>query len=934
MPTLIVLSDPMSGDRTSHVMHDGESLGAELMRLLPGGLTGAWRIFRETVAEADEIPAVAIPATRVQPGEVYLIVREMTGPALPFVIKVFVAIVLSYMSRAFMPGVRKPGSNTDDAISPNNALAGQTNQLRIGGRVPDILGRVRAYPDLLCATVETYNESQQTIGQMFVLGRGSYSVTDAKLGETPLTSIPTADLDVYVPGDTVPQFFAVKSSPEVGGVSLLGEDTQNVPPTPDVDFFGSTKTMQTLTPLAVSVGRPITVSGTFFNNAVFWIAGVPSLSQTTPPFTYTLIGPVVDELGSNPLVAIASEVANFVRSSWIGRAAQGFHNDEHIAQFQEVNDPTPWFKSGILLELKLTTGVTYRGRVTDVSVGHVGRTHSLYSFKMNDLNGVPQKFASAHGKMTYHAFNPTPATTDPTPPGGTLPNAPTNWYAVPMSNPDEIWLDIAFPQGLAWYHSGARRVLHAEVRAEFRRAGATVPQASVTWDFYYGTAIPIRFTKRVAISSLTSAGLPEGTATIEVRLIRVTEYAPDSTNNQYVQETRWERLAAVVQMPTRIYEDCTILVFQISNQRSATTLGTTALNCIATRILPTWTGSGWSVPAPTRKWADHFVARAKAKDGAYRTDAQLDLPAIYALQAELDSRDAGKQGEISLTLDLMQDIDSELSTIADVARAIVYRVGRKICVTRDQANPITLALFNGRTKSPAGETIGVRMTGDADNDCAIVSWVDEDSGWRHREFMYPTDALALNPLRVGTACANWPQAWRRAVFEWNRLKYRREQLTCSVTEDGRLCRAGDVVNITDDTATLSTQAGEVLSISGAQLTLDRNVEGVTGETFTILLRDVEGVNIDRVPCSVALGLTNVVTLERTPAVAIKPRDNTRGTLFAFYPDSAVNVRPWLVTGIEASGPYVQLSGVNYSTKVYAGDSAALPSRPPLEAELL
>jgi hypothetical protein len=930
MPTLIVLSDPMSGDRTTHEMHDGESLAAELMRLWPYGFTGAWRIFRETIAEENEIAATALPFTLVMPGESYLVVREMAGPALPFVIKVFVAIVLSYVSRAFLPGVHKP-NNTDDNVSPNNALAGQTNQLRIGGRVPDILGRVRAYPDLLCAPVETYNESQQTIGQMFVLGRGAYAVTDVKLGETPLTSIPTADLDVYVPGDTVPQFFAVKSSPEVGGVSLLGEDTQNVPPTPDVDFFGSTKTMNTLVPLPIAPGRPITVSGTFFNNAVFWVTAT---SGAVAPFIYTLAGPVVDEIGSNPLIAIATEVANFKRKSWIGRAAYHFDNDEHIAQFQETNDPTPWCKPGVLLELKLASGVIYRGRITDVYVGHAGRTVSVYSFKMNDLNGLPQRFASAHGQMTYHAFNPTPASDDPTPPGGTIPNAPTNWYAAPMANPDEIWIDIAFPQGLAWYKSGSRQILHAEVRADFRRAGATAAQASVTWDFYYGTATPMRFTKRVNIASLITAGLPAGSGTIEVRLVRVTEYSPDSTNNQYVQETRWERLAAVVQMPTRIYDDCTILVFQISNQRSATSLGTTALNCIATRILPTWTGSAWTAPAPTRKWADHFVARAKAKDGAYRTDAQIDLAAIYALQAELDSRDAGKQGEISMTLDLMQDIDSELATIADVARTIVYRVGRKICVTRDQANAVTLALFNGRTKSPAGETVGVRMTGDADNDCTIVTWVDEDAGWRHREFMYPTDALALNPLRVGTACANWPQAWRRAVFEWNRLKYRREQLTCSVTEDGRLCRAGDVVNITDDTATLSTQAGEVLSISGAQLTLDRNVDGSAGGTFTILLRDVEGVNIDRVPCTVALGLTNVVTLERTPTVALKPRDNTRGTLFAFYPDAAVNVRPWLVTGIEASGPYVQLSGVNYSPKVYAGDSAPLPSRPPLEADLL
>jgi hypothetical protein len=53
----------------------------------------------------------------------------------------------------------------------------------------------------------------------------------------------------------------------------------------------------------------------------------------------------------------------------------------------------------------------------------------------------------------------------------------------------------------------------------------------------------------------------------------------------------------------------------------------------------------------------------------------------------------------------------------------------------------------------------------------------------------------------------------------------------------------------------------------------------------------------------------------------------RGTLFAFFSDSQAVVRQWLVSGVSLNGPYVQLSGVNYTPLVYQGDTVPLPPRP-------
>ena len=245
---------------------------------------------------------------------------------------------------------------------------------------------------------------------------------------------------------------------------------------------------------------------------------------------------------------------------------------------------------------------------------------------------------------------------------------------------------------------------------------------------------------------------------------------------------------------------------------------------------------------------------------------------------------------------------------------------------RDVYKPIATALFNGRAKSPDAETTATRMSADADNDAVSVQWVDEAHGFKLREHVRTdTPGAPRNALRVGTRFANWPQAWRRAEYEWARLKYRRETMQCNVTEDGRLCRPGDVIMMTDDIANLAIAAGEVLDVAGLTLTLDRDVGFVTG-AHSIMLRDVEGRTLDVIPVSAA-DAPNRVTLARVPLIEIQGRDITLGTLFAFYSDANANVRRWLLTAVELSDAYVKLTGVNDTPLVYAGDSAALPGPP-------
>jgi len=470
------------------------------------------------------------------------------------------------------------------------------------------------------------------------------------------------------------------------------------------------------------------------------------------------------------------------------------------------------------------------------------------------------------------------------------------------------------------------------VLVEFRRMDVPGTVITRTISHQDSTSGALRWTDKFGVQNLTDTGLPAG-GRIEVRMRRTSAIVPDTTTTQYVQETRWKRLAGIKVLPKRPYPDVTVVALSLTNTRSATSLGENSFNVIAARRLPHWNGSAWvpAVATGTELWADNFVARCKAADGAFKTDAQIDLAGIYALQAQLDALDGGQQGKISMTLDRMQDIDTELSQVADVVRAQVYRVGKKLFVVRDQATTTRIALFNGRTKDPDGEGTAMTMTNEGENDGVTVTYVDPPNNFKIREYTYTTKSLCVNPARTSALNANWEQAYRRALFEWNRIRYRREQISVKVTEDGRICRPGDVVNVTDDIANLAASAGEILYVSGLVLTLDRDVTFTAGHAYSVLLRDVLGQSVDTITVTAVAGSPNKVQLARAPvpSVTIKPRDTSMGTLYAFYDNTLAIVRPWLLTGVAASGPYVQLQGFNYSDLVYQGDTGTIPAKPPL-----
>ena len=935
MSQLVIVSDAFRGDRETVDLYCGESLASNFRRLWPHGIQGPWRVFRDVPSEENEIAALELPHVVVAPFQVFILARGVGDGG--FFINLAISLALSYISTLLAPKP-KPAylRNAEQQESGTNVLTGQSNEIRLGARIPDILGRVRCYPDMLCMPLEDWWLKTQSIKQFFCVGRGDHDVPPdlVKLGETPIVQMDACTATVFHPLDLLPQMRVMRQAPEVQGISLLPDDASPSPLV--VSFDAATKTMTSNTFRDLNGMRPITISSTTFNDGFFWVLEVPA-SSTVPPFTWVLSGPVVNETGANAAIQEWEVVRQSLDLTIYWGTASPYPPTPTTRDIRMNGGNTDWPMGAAVMVFDDAMDAVY-GIVdynTEVPLD-IGSFHTVDTIlRITDPNGVLTTVPPYHSDNTggYQVFRPPLGkSTD----GGVIagptdvPLPPvTSWYTCPMEEPDEIWVDFAFPQGLVAHTPLGRARLSIEVQVEFKRFDASDTQRTRTYTFVdIASQAPLRFTLKYLLETLD---LPAGSPWIQVRVQRLTPLGTD-TDNTYVEDTRWQRLAGIRILPARSYDNATTVLLSMTNTRGAVTMGETSLNMVVTRKLEHWNGSTFDAPAATDKWADNFVHRCRESDGANRTPEQIDLAGIYALQAQLDALDGGALGRIGLALDQFQDVDAELASIADVVRAVVYRVGKKIYVTRDQATATRIALFNGRTKNPDGESTAMRMTNDGENDSVTVTWVDPAASFKVREYTHPPLPISpqFNPLRAAPTLCNWAQAYRRAAYEWNRIRYRREQITVQVTEDGRICRPGDVVNITDDIANLAASAGEILEVSGTLLTLDRDVAFIAGHTYSIIVRDVEGQATDTIPVT-AGAAPNQVILGRAPlpAVTIKPRDSSTGTLYAFFDDTAANIRAWMLTSVSANGPYVQLQGTNYSALVFQDDTGTIPDVPPL-----
>src|SRR5574344_189828 len=121
-------------------------------------------------------------------------------------ISAIIAIVSAVVSAAvsIYMYLTMPQPAISAAGSSNNDLASRQNRARLGGRVPEIFGQLRAVPDLIASPFTYYDENNREIEEcLMVLGRGYYQIHDAREDTTDVLDIPDSAVSVYNPDTSI-----------------------------------------------------------------------------------------------------------------------------------------------------------------------------------------------------------------------------------------------------------------------------------------------------------------------------------------------------------------------------------------------------------------------------------------------------------------------------------------------------------------------------------------------------------------------------------------------------------------------------------------------------------------------------------------------------------------------------------------------------------
>ena len=106
--------------------------------------------------------------------------------------------------------------------SPTYSLQARSNRARLGEVIPVIYGRHIVYPDLATSPYTEYENNEQFLHQLHVIGQGDYEVEAPKIDDTPISSFEEIQYQILKPGDSNTLFNSnVVTAPEVAGQELL-----------------------------------------------------------------------------------------------------------------------------------------------------------------------------------------------------------------------------------------------------------------------------------------------------------------------------------------------------------------------------------------------------------------------------------------------------------------------------------------------------------------------------------------------------------------------------------------------------------------------------------------------------------------------------------------------------------------------------------------
>ena len=788
------------------------------------------RIYHNDIAQSKDVTpknSDDIEYIKTLSGQFYVVVYPAIEPFTIFAIITGIMAAFSLYSVLTMP---KPAAAT--VGSSNNELANRTNQARLNGRIPDIFGRVRAYPDLIAQTYSIYVNGIEIEECLMCIGRGYYQILDMRDGETDVANIPGTSVSVYNPnvqivganqafyqvGDTFTELpVEVKKSVAINGQTLKRpNDTQiesnqiwfespNYIKSNSVDFsqyFSSGENVAIYN--AEYCVLNVAFSGSILVTEDFHVIIETSINVDNPNAFkgLQLTGAQVDIVTTTGTPPV-SETANrdlsgqyIVSGITKTTISTGFHYDIVLSNPSSINpnwsllNDDYTISAGAVLNQN-ENGITLSGTYTISSM----TANSIALINPSAINSEWDKLATLPNQSTQ-GQNVTPRL-------DSVNNKWVGWFNLDMQNAEGMYVNLVWPQGLFWQsRSGRQDPTETRVRIQYQMLDEDGDQfgdilESVLFFREYHTS---QFGRTMTINFGQSGSF---------RFRACMDWPTDSN---YRGEVKIKDVYAFAQSDKDSYGNVTVLRSRTVATDGALSIKERKLNCLVNRKLPV---DGTGPLQVTRSAGQALIYNALDDHVGRRSESEIDIAQINAEIDKVNTYfDSSIMSEFNYTID-----DDNLSfeeiagMIASSAFCEPYRFGSLLRLKFEQPQENSALLFNHRNKVPTTEkrtyTFGVQK----DYDGVELEYTSDEDDARIK-YTVPEGITLKNPLKITTSgIRNEAQAKVRAWREWNKLKYKYVSCEFEALDESELLIRNDRILVADNTRT-KTQDGQVIAVDG------------------------------------------------------------------------------------------------------------------------
>lgn len=854
---------------------------------------------------------------------------------LQFLYYAIVAITAAYSLYTVLT-MPKPQSPT--VGSSNNELSQRSNQARLNGRIPDIFGRVRSYPDLIAQTYTIYKDGIEIEECLMCIGRGYFQILDMRDGDTDVANIAGTSVSVYDPFTSIvgtpiyqvgesftelPKF--VRTSASINGQTIelpnkavlessnVWFQSPNLIKGTGLDFtqyFAATDRVALSG--AVYGVQDVNLSGSIMVNEDKMVIIESSTNIDNPNLFkgLQLTGALVDIVtvtGTPPDEVTETNTRDLSGQYIVSGVTKtvitgGFHYEITLSNPEKVNANWQYVNNSYTI----TAGAFLNRNSNSITLDDTYTINSVTADTIALVN--PSAINSDWDKLL------------------TLPNQSTQgqevlvrfdavsskyvgWFNFDMPEATQAVFNFFFPNGL-FYQDSKGGVWEEKITViielqSINNDGDPVG-AITTFNKEIRANNKSQFGKTIYID-LPTAG------SFRFRLSRTT-----ATQAGKTQDTcKVKSVYGMADSTISDYGNVTVLRSRTVATDGALSIKERKLNCLVNRKLPL---DGTGPLQVTRSAGQALINLALDEHIGRRTSAEVDIAQINAEIAKVNVYfGSDLMSEFNYTID-----DDNLSfeeiagMVASAAFCEPYRFGSLTRLKFEQPQENAILLFNHRNKVPLTEkrsyTFGVQKDYDG-VELEYTSNVDD----ARVKYIIPEDITPKNPLKITTTgIRNEAQAKVRAWREWNKLRYKYMSCEVEVLDESELLIRNDRILVADNTI-VDTQDGEVEVVDGLIIQTSQPCIFDVGSDYFIHLQ-ISNATVDVVPCTAGADKYHVV-LSRPPVQPLVVSDDRYvKTLYTLVRADQTEAQAFM---LEELTPQTQMTNTlkasNYDARFYERD---------------